>query len=273
MKLVWLLTSVGLLAGAQPLLLGQGLADTYERALYPAGIGTRLDWEGKPQRPTFALLDDATTVGGRVALVAERIPAGTPDYLYADTQHQVKVATFVGLPGALKAAHVVDVTAFLNTYTDEPGHFMVAGGSVSPFRIDATRSGVHVNVYSKLSGNGSITGATDLFFEVRDGGALTQVLLLSETTTRWRSNVANRLTEDSSIFVVDTNGDGVREIVVQRRREETKDDKPMPPVISPPDVYAFDGRDYRPSTAPGLKLANLKPIERAASREVRISAR
>jgi hypothetical protein len=271
-KVVWLLTSIGMLATAQATPPAQGIAQAYERALYPNGIPPRLDWDDKPHVPTFALLDDATAAGGRAALVTERMPVGPPDDVFADAPHRIKVATFVGSPGPLKAVDVVDVTAFLTNWTDEPGHFRAAGGSVSPFKIDANRSGLHVNAYSMLSGNGAVTGAFDLFFEVRESN-LTAVLLLSSTTTRWRANAGNLTVEDSAIFVVDTNGDGVQEIVVQRRHDAIKDDKRMSPVISPPDVYAFDGHGYRPSTAPRLALRNAKPIERAASAEVRIVAR
>jgi hypothetical protein len=108
---------------------------------------------------------------------------------------------------------------------------------------------------------------------VRDAGALTQVLLLPSTSTRWKANAGNLTVEDSDIFVVDANGDGVHEIVVQRRRDGTVDEKPMSAVTFPTQAYAFDGRAYRPSATPGLKLANLKPIERAATAEVRIVVR
>jgi hypothetical protein len=269
MKFIGLLTSMALIAAVQPLLFGQGLADTYERALYPNGIGTRPDWDGTLHRPTFSLLDDATTAGNvRAALVSERVPSGLSDDLFA-----IKFATFLGFPGRLRVAQVVDLTAFLTNYTDEPGNFAVAGGSVSPFSIDARRSGLHVNAYSVISGSGAITGAMDLFFEVRDAGRLVQVLLLSSTSTRWKANAGNLTAEDSGIFVIDANGDGVQEIVVQRRRDAIVDEKAMAPVMFPTQAYAFDGREYRPSAAPGLKLANLKPIERAASAEVRIGVR
>jgi hypothetical protein len=268
-KLVGLLTSMALIAAGQPLLLGQGLADTYEQALYPAGIGTRPDWEGKPQRPTFSLLDDATTARNvRAALVSERIPTGFYDDLFV-----IKFATFVGSPQTLKVAQVVDVTSSLTNYLEEPGNFYAVAGSVSPFRIDAKRSGLHVNAYSIISGSGAMTEASDLFFEVQDSGALTQVLALSPTTTRSKLNVANLTVEDSTIFVVDTNGDGTSEIVVQRRRDEIVNGKRMPPVTLPTQVYAFDGREYRPSAGPAPALANAKPLERAASAAVKIVGR
>jgi hypothetical protein len=272
-KSVLLLTSM-LLVAVPPASIAQDIAQTYEKALYAAGIGTRPDSDGTSQRPTFSLLDEVTTAGNvRAALMSERIPYSSSADSFADALFTIRFGTFLGPPGSLRVAHVVDVTSLLTNYTDEPGNFRVAGGSVNAFRIDATRSGLHVHAYSVLSGNGAVTEAIDLFFELRDAGTLRQVLLLPRTTTRWRASAGTLTVEDSTIVVVDTNGDGVQEIVVQRRRDGTVDEKPMAPVIFPAQAYAFDGGAYRPSAAPVLALANVKPLERAATAAVKIVTR
>jgi hypothetical protein len=129
-----------------------------------------------------------------------------------------------------------------------------------------------VNAYSEISGSGAILEAFDLFFEVGDAGALRRVLLLSQSTKRGKLNVDTLKVEDSTIFVVDTDGDGVQEIVVQRRRDETVNGRRVPPPVFPLQVYAFDGREYRASTATALP-ANRNPLERAASLAVGTASR
>jgi hypothetical protein len=263
-KLVLPLISIALVVTVGPTPSAQNIADAYEKALYPNGIPIRLDWEGKSHVPTFALMDDAATAGNiRAALVSERVPTGSYDEDFV-----IRFATFLGSPGPLKVAQVVDLTTFLTNYVDAPGNFYAAGGSVTPFSIDAKRSGLHVNAYSEISGSGAILHAFDLFFELRDTGTLIQVLLLPRTTERGRLNAGNYKAEDSSIFLVDANGDGIQEIVVQRRRDEIVDGRRVRPPVFPLQVYAFDGSEYRPSTATRVVLANRQPLERAASVEV-----
>jgi hypothetical protein len=110
---------------------------------------------------------------------------------------------------------VREVTDQIPVFTDFPGNFLVFDGRLTAFAISPGVPGIHANLWALLAGTGSISGATDLFFRVEQGGQLTPILTLRDTSGAFRVGVSGGFVEESRIHIGDLDGDGVAEIVVR----------------------------------------------------------
>lgn len=211
----------------------------YQSVFYPSGMPLRKGFDGQERPAQYHFYDEAQLPGTDASVVLygeERITGG------ADNVFTV----YLGLLSAAgtKPSATIDVTRYIPVEVEQPGHVHRVSGTVTAFAPEPKSTAVHVNLWAVLSGSGSISGGSDLFFAVDPvKGTFTPLLTLTDTSAFSREGVNQYSKRDADIYLANVDRDPAIEIVVHRR--DSKSSGPRPPDAGTADVYALENGVYR----------------------------
>lgn len=195
----------------------------YQEVFYPAGTPI-LDnvFTGKKEKSVYTYYGEAEVPGSnaRFVLYSESLPQEGSDGVFS-----VRLGTVKNEGGKSAAAEIMELTDYIDVYTEFPGNFEAMDGRVNVFPITKDLLGLHVNLWDMLSGSGAISSAGDLIFQFQAGqeGRLKLVLELKKTSAYARTGWDSQGGTGSTISVADLDGDGVSEVIVETRsRGETE---------------------------------------------------
>src|SRR5205807_7449828 len=180
------------------LLLAVARSTSYERALFPHGLpAIRSSFNDISRSSTFRLYSAARLPHSSLRVVL--YSAGVDYHAARDNDYRVFVGLLEMSNGRLLVRDRREITGQLPNFTDAPGNFLDAGGSVHAFAIADEGPIVDANVWSLLSGTGGIMVGTDFLFRV-EGGRLVPLGSIPDTESFARDGVSQTTEAWSSLF-------------------------------------------------------------------------
>ena len=180
------------------LLLAVARSTSYERALFPHGLpAIRSSFDDISRSSTFRLYSAARLPHSSLRVVL--YSAGVDYHAARDNDYRVFVGLLEMSNGRLLVRDRREITGQLPNFTDAPGNFLDAGGSVHAFAIADEGPIVDANVWSLLSGTGGIMVGTDFLFRV-EGGRLVPLGSIPDTESFARDGVSQTTEAWSSLF-------------------------------------------------------------------------
>jgi hypothetical protein len=171
---------------------------SYERALFPHGLpAIRSSFDDTRRASTFHLYAVATLPHSPLRVVL--YSAGVDYHSARDNDYRVFLGLLESSNGRLRVRDRREITAQIPTFTDAPGTFFDAGGSLHSFSAADEGTIVDANVWSLLSGSGGITVGTDFFFRV-ERSRLVPVGSIPDTESHARGGVSQTTETWSSLF-------------------------------------------------------------------------
>lgn len=221
-------------------------AEVYQQVLYPEGLPrTENPFTGDVERPRFQLEDEVRLeeVGLTVVVFAEHLPIEGSDDLF-----EVALASLAGGDPPRKVVDRRVLTDRIPVYTEFPGHVDRLQACLNAFEISPGVPAVHLTLWALLSGTGSVSGASDLFFAVRESGELVPVLELIDSSSYSSLGVSGYRVKDTALHLADLDGDSSLEVIATEYVKEPQDDRVT---VAPgsPAVFGFEGGSYRPLDA------------------------
>lgn len=217
--------------------------ETYQALLYPQGLPSRADpSSGKTETVTFQLHATAELPQLRaVALVySERV--GAPG---SDAAYKVYLGLLLRRDGELRKVAVAELTEFIPVALEFPGHCLNVDAVLDVLELQG-RVGLHVNLWGVLSGTGSISGASDLFFGLGAGAEPELLLALRGASSFSRAGLGHYEFKDTRLTLAVAR-DG-RPWLLVRTRDVSQAQGRAPREHASVASYVFGDRAFVPET-------------------------
>lgn len=158
-----------------------------------------------------------------------------------------------------------NITNYLKTYEELPGVFKRMDALMESFKISDNRLGIHVNLWSIISGSGSLSSSTDLFYSIASDLKieLTLAIVKSSHFSKLGNNIFNA--KNSYLYHGDIDADNIPELFVLETKYNVDQINSINTFSLSPDivVYKFDGESYNSFKTFNVfteKIGPLKPF-------------
>jgi hypothetical protein len=193
-----------------------GETPKYQDAIYPQGMPEREDpFTGMQEKTEYTFYDEAVLEkDGRIAvLYSEKLPRKG-----SDGSFWAFVAVLLPEGGKYRVSAVREVTDLIPAYVEFPGNFLSMDGT-----LDALEAGgrqlLHLNVWSVLSGTGSTSAASDVFFPIlktAPNDVQPPVLTLEKTSAYSRTGADSASIKTSMVYL-EGNALAVETVTAEKR--------------------------------------------------------
>lgn len=219
----------------------------YEKILFPNGIPEKTNIYGIKGRAGFKLYAEEAILGHRdivVILYSMKETTGMSDDLFKAYLSIIKKEN-----GKLEILTTENITNYMKTFTEMPGNFYKMDGVIDAFKISDGKNGLHVNIWSIISGSGAISSSSDLFFIVNYDFSIRSILLLEKTNSFSKIRRDQYESKNNFLYYGDVDGDKITEIFVLETNYNVNSAKSinsfeLSPLLT---VYSYDGVEYKKS--------------------------
>lgn len=139
-----------------------------------------------------------------------------------------------------------NLTKYLKTYVELPGICKEMDAIMELFKISDKMKGIHVNLWSIISGSGAHSSSTDLFYSIDSETKIQMVLSVVKSSqfSKTRQDIFN--SKNSYIYYSDPDADEITDILVLETNYKRDQTDPFDTFSFSPNirVYKFDGESY-----------------------------
>ena len=214
----------------------------YEKLLFPDGL-PYLIVDGEKQEAEFKILSKKSVLRNGLVVLYSTIQASG---LASEKLFAVYLALLETRANNPYVISTTNITNHLKTYIELPGTFQRMDALLELFEISDDMQGIHINLWSIISGSGSHSSATDLFYLIDSNFKLQMVfkLLKSNHFSKQAHDIFK--SKNSFIFHGDINDDNFSEIVVLEANYTASRTNTIKSLSFSPDVkvYKFNGKSY-----------------------------
>lgn len=132
-----------------------------EYILFHEGLPSRIV-DGVKRQSNLEIFSARRINNNYIALYAAIQDSG----LAAEKIHTVYLSVIKKEKNTLKDKSTIDITNHLKTYLEQPGIFNNMDALMELFEISDVKQGIHINLWSGISGSGSYSSSTDLFYSI-----------------------------------------------------------------------------------------------------------
>lgn len=235
--------------------------DSYLAVLYPQGPPVREDPSTGKSEPAAFEVHAAVELpqANALALIySERVGARSGDAAY-----RVYLGLLMRHDGGLRKGAVEELTQFLPVSLEFPGNCLNVDAALDALDL-AGRPALHVNLWAVLSGSGSISGASDVFFGLGEGGRLERFLILEGSSRFSRSGLDHSEFKDARLTLA-TARDGSQWLLVRTRSVSRARGRPPREQVSVAS-HEFVEHAFEPRLLAADVLSALEASGRALSR-------
>ncbi len=247
---------------------GPGFSTQYHKVFYPDGMPLRKDPFGPEKLITAYRFHDQVNIPGtrRIAVVFSEQTLPEP---LEDTKFWVFLGVLERRGRLFRVLSVRELTDFFPVNLEAKGTFRDMDARINAFYLSPKDVGVHVNLWSVLSGTGATSGASDLFFRAQEKGELELLLELKQTSFHTREGAGTETTADSQLWMADLDRDRVADVIAQEKLVKVQEGEAKPSLRRPaPAVYKLVGGKYE--HVAGVKKVDLPKGALALRRSPRI---
>ncbi len=184
----------------------------YRRVFFPNGMPILDDpFSGTPRKALYAFYGESDLRPFEALLYSQEVPGDAGH----DASYTVHLALLAVSANRWEVLQNLDITGYIPVQTEFPGNLFKMDGQLNSFVLEKEIQGLHVNLWAMLSGTGSTSGASDLFYIVDPSKRLRLVLSLNGTSRYTRMGMEEVRIENSKILVGDIDRDGTAAIVVE----------------------------------------------------------
>jgi hypothetical protein len=237
-----------ILAALVPCVNGAECKNDYQSIIFPTGMPTGKGWDGQSRPEQFKCYAEAPIAEGVTAvLFSTETLTGSADNLF-----KVRLVTLSsrGTPVLLDS---IELTSSIPVFVEQPGNFLRMNATLETV---TTRQGirlVHVNEWAVLSGSGSISGGSDLFFIYASQSRLSTALELRNSSSFSRVGIGAVSKKGSDLFLSTSNQETI--LYVQSRAAQVINSAPTP-VSENINVYVLRMGKFERSTMQVNRVPN-----------------
>ncbi len=220
---------------------GNAIKNKYESVLFPDGIPEKTNVYGITQKPVFKLYAEEQLFRKKqhsLILYSLKENTGSSDDLFT-----VYLSVILEKK---QVKHTENVTKHMRTFLEFPGNFAKMDGVINTFKISKEKNGIHVNLWSVISGTGSISSSTDLFYLINSDSEMQQMLSLIKSNSFNKMRYNQYESNNNYIYYGDVDGDRVSEIIMLESKYKVDSSKSLYSFELSPQliIYKFNGITY-----------------------------
>ena len=207
MKIIQILILLGLVFINQYSIAGD---DKYQKLLFPDGMPLEENWDGQKREMLYDFYSETSISGQKNLLIlySTKSVTGASDDLFT-----VYFSYVVKRGNKLSVVATEDITNYITTFTEIPGNFYQMDGIIETFKIDDINLGIHVNLWAVISGSGSISSSTDLFYSIKPDKKLNLLLALKKTSSFSRTLKTKYESKNDFLYYGDLDANGTIEVI------------------------------------------------------------
>jgi hypothetical protein len=188
----------------------------YKTILFPHGMSASVGWDGQSRPKRFkCYADTAFAKGVRAVVFSEESVTSSVDNVF-----KVKLALVSLSEGNASVLHSVDITESIPVFVEVPGNFYRMEAIAETLNGHDNLQVLHVNVWAVLSGSGSVSGGSDLFYVYKQPNLSPIALELRGSSSFSKENMNSMSKKASELFLMRTETETalyvlIREVLVK----------------------------------------------------------